>query len=188
MNSRIALVVLTVEIAYGMVLLIEMTAHNAAAISAVYQSAKYALFILRLFYRASLRVCDQCLNGFPYIPVDYGFMYSLEDDLVFLGIRISFHVLERLGVCFEVDDITAVFLKSKDLRDRCLAPFKRIILRFLTRTAITLAFFVCTYSSSYSTVTTILPYRVRAGAPLSFNSRIKCSLHAEFGAVNAATA
>ena len=107
------------------VVLVEVKIEIAAALRAFQQAGEYAgcLRDRRLF--AACPFLER-LHLFPSLAVNDGLMDIEKYRPVFLRVFDPLFHLVGLGVAFEVDHITAVFLQGEDLLDGGVSPFGRL--------------------------------------------------------------
>ena len=108
-----------------MVVLVEVEIEVAAALRAFQQAGEYAGCLRD---RGLFAACPflECLHLFPSLAVNDGLMDIEKDCPVFLRVFDPLFHLVGLGVAFEIDHITAVFLQGEDLLDGGVSPFGRL--------------------------------------------------------------
>ena len=74
------------------------------------------------------------------VPVDDRVMNILKDQPIFLRIINAPVVLERLGMCFEVQNVSAILLSFQNVVNRSAFPFVRIWLLFFATAIDTLSY------------------------------------------------
>ena len=109
-----------------------VVSHFTVAISAIYQSVKYTPFAIFFFRSPTLCFWNKLLYGFKCFSVDYRLINILEYSPILFGVFISCFVFKWLGICFEIDNISAILLLRKNFLNSCLTPFVRIGLCFLS--------------------------------------------------------
>ena len=96
-----------------MVVLVEVEIEVAAALRAFQQAGEYAGCLRDCGLFAACPFLER-LHLFPSLTVNDCLMDIEEDRPVFLRVLDPFFHLIGLGVAFEVDDITAVFLQCNE--------------------------------------------------------------------------
>ena len=131
-GSAVALVIGAFEVLDLGIRMADVEPHLMTAIGAVEKFKEHTLFSVFLVRSSPLCRNGQLLHLLENVTGDYRIVDVLKDLPIRRIVRDPFLVLEGLGVGFEVDHVSAVFLLSKDLGDGILAPFEGIDLRFLS--------------------------------------------------------
>ena len=135
-SASVSFVIRTTKEICSFFIMSDVIPHLTSAICTEQKSRKHILFAVACFgWTAFCLFLYKFLHVFKHFTLDNRFVNILKDRPTFLWVRYTSLIFEVLGICFEVNNITAVFLLGKHFCNSGFTPLVRIALCFLTTSA-----------------------------------------------------